>query len=66
MSVPVQDLLPDLADKPASGPLEPEQTDLANGVRADVPPGWQTGSATYSGGLLRSAPDRTDLARLRL
>ncbi|HMI25532.1 MAG TPA: hypothetical protein VK594_13670 [Streptosporangiaceae bacterium] len=48
MSVPVQDSLPDLADKPASGPLEPEQTELANGVRADVHPGWLTGSADVS------------------
>ena len=36
MSVPVQDSLPDLADRPASGPLEPEWTELANGARADV------------------------------
>jgi hypothetical protein len=48
VSVPVQDSLPDLADKPASGPLEPERTDLANGVRADVHPGWLTGSADVS------------------
>jgi hypothetical protein len=34
MSVPVQDWLPDLADKPASGPLEPERAGLANGARA--------------------------------
>jgi hypothetical protein len=61
MSVPVQDSPPDLADKPASGPPEPEQTELANGVRADVHPGWLTGPPTYPGGLLRSAPDRTDL-----
>jgi hypothetical protein len=45
MSVPVQDSLPDLADRPASGPLEPERTELANGVRADVHLGWLTGSA---------------------
>jgi hypothetical protein len=32
MSVPAQNSLPDLADKPASGPLEPERTKLANGV----------------------------------
>ena len=38
MSVPARDSLPDLADEPASGPLEPEQTELANGVRADVHP----------------------------
>jgi len=45
MSVPVQDSLPDLADKPASDPLEPERTELANGMRADVHLGWLTGSA---------------------
>lgn len=46
MNVPGPGLsLPDLADKPASGPLEPEQTDLANGVRAGVHAGWLTGSA---------------------
>ena len=47
MSIPVQDSLPltDVADKPAPGPLEPERTELANGVRADVHPGWLTGSA---------------------
>jgi hypothetical protein len=61
MSVPVQDSLPDLADRPASGPLEPERTELANGVRADGHPGWLTGPPTYSGDLLRSAPARTDL-----
>jgi hypothetical protein len=31
--------------QPASGPLEPEQTDLANGVRAGVHLGWLTGAA---------------------
>ena len=45
MSVPVQDSLPDPADRPASGPLEPERTELANGVRADAHPGWLTGAA---------------------
>jgi hypothetical protein len=34
MSVPAQDSLPDLADKPAPGPLDPERTGLANGTRA--------------------------------
>ena len=48
MSVPVQDWLPDLADRPASGPLEPERTELANGVRAVVHAGWLTGSADLS------------------
>jgi hypothetical protein len=48
MSVPVQDSLPHLADKPASGPLEPERTELATGVRADVHAGWLTGSADVS------------------
>jgi len=48
MSVPVQDSLPDLADKPASRPPDPERTELANGVRADVHPGWLTGSADAS------------------
>jgi hypothetical protein len=48
MSVPVQDSLPDLADKPTSGPLEPEQTELANGVRADMHPRWPTASAGVS------------------
>jgi hypothetical protein len=43
MSVPVQGSLPDLADKPASGPLEPERTELANGARADAHLGWLTG-----------------------
>jgi hypothetical protein len=38
MNVPVQDSLPDLADKSASGPLEPEQTDLANGARRACTP----------------------------
>jgi len=46
MSVPVQDSLPDLADKPASDPLEPERTELANGVRADVHLGWLTGTVS--------------------
>ena len=45
MSVPVRDSLPDLADKPALGPLEPERAELANGARADVHLGWLTGSA---------------------
>ena len=36
MSVPVQDSLPDLADKPASGSLEPERTEFANSARAGV------------------------------
>jgi hypothetical protein len=54
MSVPVHDPPPDLADKPAPGPLQPERTELANGVRADAP-GWLTGPPAYSGGLLRSA-----------
>ena len=45
MSVPVQDWLPDLADRPASGPLEPERTELANRARADAHAGWLTGSA---------------------
>ncbi len=45
MSVPVQDSLPDLADKPTSDPLAPERTELANGGRADVHLGWLTGSA---------------------
>jgi hypothetical protein len=45
MSVPVQDSLPDLADKPASDPLEPERTELANGARAGVQRGWLTGAA---------------------
>jgi len=48
MSVPVQDWLPDLADRPASGPLEPERTELANRARADVHAGWLTGSAEVS------------------
>ena len=48
MSVPVQDWLPDLADRPASGPLEPERTELANRARADVHAGWLTGFAEVS------------------
>src|SRR5437763_559099 len=63
ISIPVQDSLPltDVADKPAPGPLEPARTELANGARAEVHLGWLTGPPRYSGGLLRSAPDRTDL-----
>ncbi|MFI5064025.1 MAG: hypothetical protein ACHP9Z_08615 [Streptosporangiales bacterium] len=37
MSVPAQDSLPDPADNPASGPLEPERTELANGARRSAP-----------------------------
>jgi len=48
MSVPARDWLPDLADKPASGPLEPQRTELTNGARADMHPGWLTGSAGAS------------------
>jgi len=61
MSVPVQDSLPDrrTGRRPArwsrSGPSSP----TACG-RTRTPAGWQ-GPPTYSGGLLRSAPDRTDL-----
>ena len=47
MSVPVQDSLPDLADSRRPAHWR-EQTDLANGVRADVYPGWLPGSADVS------------------
>jgi hypothetical protein len=63
MGVPLQDSLPDLADKPASDPLEPERTDLANGARAGVQRGWLTGAAIAGcfRGLSRSR-HRTDRA----
>jgi hypothetical protein len=48
MSVPARDSLPDLADKPASGPLEPQRTELTNGARADMHLGWLTGSVGAS------------------
>src|SRR5690348_8858729 len=61
MRVPVQDPLPDLTDKPTPDPLEPERTELASGIRAAcTSAGWR-GPPTYYGGLLKSAPDRTDL-----
>lgn len=45
MSVPAQDSLPDLADKSASDPLQPERAELTNGARADMHPSWLTGLA---------------------
>lgn len=45
MSVPVQDPLPDPADKPAPDPPEPERTELANGARTGVQRSWLTGAA---------------------
>jgi hypothetical protein len=65
MSVPVQDWLPDLAYKPASDPLEPERTELANGGADGHAPELADGSADVFRRLAEIRARSNRSARLR-
>jgi hypothetical protein len=63
MSVPARDSLPDLAAKPASGPLEPERAELTNGARADMHLGWLTGPVDAFRRLAQIPASRSNTSR---
>jgi alkylated DNA repair dioxygenase AlkB len=60
MSVPVQESLLDLGERPAPGPLHPERVRLAHRAWVDVQRGWLTGSGALFSTLADNVPWRAE------